>query len=73
MSFFPDRPLIHSGDVIDYRPRVTGGTVTGVVTSVIGSGRSAAVTFRVTEGTSLYRTGTTESVFAEDVSHHGRR
>jgi hypothetical protein len=68
--FFSDRPLINSGDVIDYRPRVTGGIVTGIVTQVLGTGKSAAVTFRVTAGNQLYRTGTTECVFAEDVYHH---
>lgn len=60
------------GEVIEYRPRVTGGVVVGVVTAVNGTGKSAAVTFRVTDGTRVYPTGTTECVFAEDVSHrHG--
>lgn len=56
------------GEVIEYRPRVTGGVVIGVVTKVIGTGKSAAVTFRITDGTALYRTGTTECVCAEDVT-----
>ena len=60
-------PAVCVGDVIEYRPRVTGGVIVGVVTSVVGTGKSAAVTFRITDGNALYRTGTTESAFAEDV------
>lgn len=56
------------GDVIEYRPRVTGGVIIGVVTEVHGTSKSAAVTFRITDGNALYRTGTTECVFAEDVT-----
>ena len=56
------------GEVVEYRPRVTGGVVIGVVTEVHGTGKSAAVTFRITDGNGLYRTGTTECVFAEDVT-----
>ena len=56
------------GDVVEYRPRVTGGVVIGVVTEVHGTGKSAAVTFRITDGNRLYRTGSTECVFAEDVT-----
>lgn len=59
---------LHAGQVIEYRPRVTGGVVIGVVTSVNGTGKSAAVTFRVTDGTRVWPTGITECVFAEDVS-----
>lgn len=58
---------LNVGQVIEYWPRVTGGVIAGVVTDVNGDGKSAAVTFRIIHGNALYRTGTTECVFAEDV------
>lgn len=67
-SRVPNSAELVVGDVIDYRPRVTGGVIVGVVTSIHGTGESAAVTFRITDGNSLYRTGSTECVFACDVS-----
>lgn len=60
-SFYVDQ-------VIEYRPRITGGVVIGVVTAVRDIPRfGTAVTFRITDGNSLYRTGSTESMFAEDL------
>lgn len=61
-------PTYYVGQVVEYRPRVTGGVVIGVVTAINGTGKSAAVTLRVTDGTRVYPTGITECVFAEDVT-----
>lgn len=60
--------MVTIGQVIEYRPRVTGGVITGVVTAVHNLPLfPASVTFRITDGNRLYRTGTTETVFEEDV------
>jgi len=60
--------MVYVGQVIRYRPRVTGGEVIGVITAVHRHPYYAtSVTFRITDGNRLYPTGSTECVFAEDV------
>ena len=56
------------GQVVEYRPPVTGGLVVGVVTGIVDSIVGLAVTFRVTDGTRIYPTGSEHTVLSEDVS-----
>lgn len=49
----------HVGQVIEYRPPVSGGVVIGVVTRLGGRTNLA---FRVTDGTATYPTGSFHTV-----------
>jgi hypothetical protein len=55
--------------VVEYRPRITGGVVIAVVTAVRDIPLfGVTLDIRVTDGTGVWPTGLRTSVFAEDVS-----
>ena len=60
--------MVYVGQVIRYRPRITGGEVIGVITAVHPHPYASSVTFRITDGNRLYPTGATECVFEADVT-----
>ena len=64
------RPVGHYvGEVIEYRPRITGGIVIAVVTAVHDSPLfGVSLTIRVTDGTAYWPVGTVETVSADFVS-----
>lgn len=55
------------GQVVQYRPPVTGGQVVAVVTAVHNMQFGVSLDVRVTDGTRYWPTGCETAFFAEDV------